>query len=178
MTTVHDRALSICSPLNRHVHPSSNTSQHLADRLKSILRSIRSTICPLTAVAQEYGHQMQYIGDTKAGTLIGIDRYGNKYYENLAEELPLRTRWVDYKDKEYNPDQIEPGWHAWMSYMTHNPPNAVDGAHSDKIMQPGLRVWEPKEHKPVPTLSWGAYRPYSTTKAKVGSWSPVAKARR
>lgn len=27
-------------------------------------------------------------GDTKAGTLIGKDRYGNKFYENLEEELP------------------------------------------------------------------------------------------
>jgi hypothetical protein len=28
-------------------------------------------------------------GDTKAGTLIGTDRFGNKYYENL-EELPRK----------------------------------------------------------------------------------------
>lgn len=27
------------------------------------------------------------VGDTKAGTLIGTDRYGNKYYED-TEELP------------------------------------------------------------------------------------------
>lgn len=27
-------------------------------------------------------------GDTKAGTLIGTDKYGNKYYENMADELP------------------------------------------------------------------------------------------
>lgn len=57
-------------------------------------------------------------GDTKAGTLIGKDRFGNKYYENVEEELPctsfcgkrlegykahgftVRTRWVDYKEKE------------------------------------------------------------------------------
>ena len=31
---------------------------------------------------------MQYIGDTKAGTYIATDRYGNKYYENLEQELP------------------------------------------------------------------------------------------
>jgi NADH:ubiquinone oxidoreductase subunit len=105
---------------------------------------------------QDYGHQMQYIGDTKAGTLIGIDRYGNKFFENLAEELPLRTRWVDFREKEYDPSQIEPGWHAWISYMTHDPPN------SDKITQAGIREWEPKEHKPVLTLSRSAYRPYST----------------
>lgn len=27
-------------------------------------------------------------GDTKRGTLIGIDRFGNKYFENMEEELP------------------------------------------------------------------------------------------
>lgn len=31
------------------------------------------------------------IGDTKAGTLIGTDRFGNKYYENMEEELPRKT---------------------------------------------------------------------------------------
>lgn len=30
-------------------------------------------------------------GDTKAGTLIGTDRYGNKYYENLQDELPRKA---------------------------------------------------------------------------------------
>lgn len=30
----------------------------------------------------------QITGDTKAGTFIGADRYGNKYYENMQEELP------------------------------------------------------------------------------------------
>lgn len=29
-------------------------------------------------------------GDTKAGTLIGKDAWGNKYYENLEEELPRK----------------------------------------------------------------------------------------
>jgi hypothetical protein len=28
------------------------------------------------------------MGDTKRGALVGIDRYGNKYFENLEEELP------------------------------------------------------------------------------------------
>ena len=31
-------------------------------------------------------------GDTKAGTLIAKDRFGNKYYENLEEELPRKLR--------------------------------------------------------------------------------------
>lgn len=45
----------------------------------------------------------QHIGDTKAGTLVGIDRYGNKYFENMEEELPLRTRWIDFKEYEWDP---------------------------------------------------------------------------
>jgi hypothetical protein len=32
-----------------------------------------------------------FAGDTKAGTLIAMDRYGNKYFENLQDELPRRT---------------------------------------------------------------------------------------
>ncbi|KAI0579560.1 NADH-ubiquinone oxidoreductase subunit [Pyrenophora tritici-repentis] len=56
---------------------------------------------------KEYAHQMANIGDTKAGTLIGMDKYGNKYFENLEEELPLRTRWVDYKDHEFDPLNLD-----------------------------------------------------------------------
>lgn len=37
---------------------------------------------------RDYLHQMQNIGDTKAGTYIATDRYGNKYYENQEQELP------------------------------------------------------------------------------------------
>lgn len=37
---------------------------------------------------RDFLHQMQYIGDTKAGTYIASDRYGNKYFENLEDELP------------------------------------------------------------------------------------------
>ncbi|KAH0537379.1 hypothetical protein FGG08_005821 [Glutinoglossum americanum] len=86
--------------------------------MSTILRTLRN----LRRIGlKEYGHQMQVclpptkadlelIGDTKAGALIGTDRFGNKYFENLAEELPLRTRWVDYKDKEFDASHIEPGW--------------------------------------------------------------------
>jgi NADH:ubiquinone oxidoreductase subunit len=35
--------------------------------------------------------------------MIGMDKYGNKYFENLEEELAVRTRWVDYKDHEFDP---------------------------------------------------------------------------
>ncbi|KAL8907386.1 MAG: hypothetical protein Q9207_001436 [Kuettlingeria erythrocarpa] len=105
---------------------------------------------------KEYAHQMMNIGDTKAGTYIATDRYGNKYYENQDEELPLRTRWVDYKQKEYDPSQIEPGWHAWMSYLVDKPPT------EDPILRTGQRSWELPEHRENLTASRAAYKTYST----------------
>ena len=53
--------------------------------MSTIIRTLRN----LRQIGiKEYAHQMQYIGDTKAGTYIATDKYGNKYYENQADELP------------------------------------------------------------------------------------------
>lgn len=103
-------------------------------------------------------------GDTKAGVLVGKDRYGNKYYENLEEDLPLRTRWVDYKDKELDASQMDPGWHAWTKYMVDKPPS------EDPLLQFGKRPWESPETKVNLTLSRGAYRPYSTCVTQFAAW--------
>ncbi|KAI5208636.1 NDUFA12-domain-containing protein [Aureobasidium subglaciale] len=136
--------------------------------MSTIMRTLRN----LRQIGlKEYGHQMQYMGDTKAGTLVGQDRYGNKYFENM-EDLPLRTRWCDYKDQEFNPDQIEPGWHAWMSYMVDKAPS------QDPLLQRQVRPWEPAEHRPCLTWSRSAYRPFNTVKNKYQPWTPVAAARK
>ena len=56
--------------------------------MSTILRTLRN----LRKIGiKDFGHQMQYIGDTKAGTLIGKDRFGNKYFENLQDELPCTS---------------------------------------------------------------------------------------
>ncbi|KAL8817034.1 MAG: hypothetical protein Q9191_008223 [Dirinaria sp. TL-2023a] len=121
--------------------------------MSTIIRTLRN----LRRIGlKQYGHQMQYMGDTKAGTYIASDRYGNKYYENLEEELPLRTRWVDYKEKEYDPAQIEPGWHAWMSYLVDKPPT------EDAILRTQQRAWELPDHRPNLTASRAAFKTYST----------------
>lgn len=71
--------------------------------------------------------------------------------------------------------------------MVDNPPPSrtvgtagnYDGAegNGDKLLSTGVRPWELTEHKPVMTLSRGAYRPYSTVKPKISSWTPVARER-
>ena len=56
--------------------------------MSTIMRTLRN----LRKIGlKQYGHQMLYMGDTKAGTYIASDRYGNKYYENLEEELPCTS---------------------------------------------------------------------------------------
>ena len=112
------------------------------------------------------------LGDTKAGTLVGTDKWGNKYYENIKEDLPLRTRWVDYANRELDASQIEPGWHAWMSYMTDKAPS------EDKLQQLEVRPWEVTGPRlSNQTMSRSAYRPYSTVKPKYSAWDPHAKPR-
>ncbi|KAH8890054.1 NDUFA12-domain-containing protein [Thozetella sp. PMI_491] len=119
---------------------------------------------------KEYWHQINYIGDTKAGVLVGTDKFGNKFYENATDELPLRTRWVDYKVHDYDAAQIEPLWHLWISYGVDKPPN------QDPIATIN-RSWASPKHIPNYTQTRGAYKPYNTTKPKMKSWEPVAGAR-
>ena len=63
--------------------------------MSTILRTLRN----LRKIGiKEYAHQLQNIGDTKAGTYIATDRYGNKYYENLEQELPRLCSLARLKD--------------------------------------------------------------------------------
>lgn len=98
---------------------------------------------------------MWYIGDTKVGTLIGTDRAGNKFFEN-NEELPLRTRWVQYAKHDFDAAQIEPGWHAWISYVVDKPPTV------DALARAGTRKFEPAVPKPNFTQTRGAFKTYNT----------------
>ncbi|ATY58626.1 NADH:ubiquinone oxidoreductase subunit [Cordyceps militaris] len=117
--------------------------------------------------------------DTKAGTYMGKDRAGNKYFEN-GEELPLRTRWVEYAKHDFDAAHIEPGWHAWMSYVV----DAVPG--DDPLLTAGTRKFEPALPKPNYTQTPGAFKTYNTcvppktkmcTKSKLTAWQPVAAPR-
>ncbi|OTA67972.1 NDUFA12-domain-containing protein [Hypoxylon sp. EC38] len=137
------------------------------------MSTITRTLTNLWRVGiKDYFHQLN-VRDTKAGALIGTDRFGNKYFEN-NEELPLRTRWVDYKNHDFDPAQIEPGWHAWISYAVDKPPS------QDPLLAYKRRPWEDTDAKTIPnyTLTRGAYKPYNTVKAKVTTWEPTTVERK
>ncbi|URE39280.1 NADH dehydrogenase (ubiquinone) 1 alpha subcomplex, partial [Musa troglodytarum] len=51
-------------------------------------------------------------------TLVGVDKFGNKYYEKLDVQYG-RHRWVEYAEKgRYNASQVPPEWHGWLHYIT------------------------------------------------------------
>lgn len=111
----------------------------------------------------------QGIGDTKSGTLIGTDRFGNRFYENTVEELPLRTKWVDYKHHFCDASETEPGWHAWLHHMVDNPPT------KDSMLQPRTNAWSQPTHVPNMTFTRSAYKPYSTVRNRIEAWVPQVK---
>ncbi|KAK2710629.1 hypothetical protein QYM36_011973 [Artemia franciscana] len=69
-----------------------------------------------------------YTDDLKDGTLIGVDKYGNKYFEN-KRYFVCRSRWVQYNEDvglNYDGSQIPAEWYGWMHYKTDIPPTVGD----------------------------------------------------
>ncbi|OAQ95751.1 hypothetical protein LLEC1_07240 [Akanthomyces lecanii] len=91
-------------------------------------------------------------------TLRNIRKVGIKDY--------LVQMWHDF-----DAAQIEPGWHAWMSYAV----DAVPG--DDRLLTAGTRRFEPAMPKPNYTQTRGAFKTYNTTKSKLTAWEPVAAPR-
>lgn len=70
--------------------------------------------------------------ELKIGTLVGTDKYGNKYYENNYYFYG-RNRWVEYAPHihmAYDASQIPAEWYGWMHYkVSHN-----KNAHYDEAL--------------------------------------------
>ena len=80
----------------------------------------------LTTWRQAY-RDIAGLGDIKVGTLVGVDRNGNHYFQNEKDELPGRHRWVDYAQLyDNNNTQIDPEWHSWLHHIRKEPPTKDD----------------------------------------------------
>uniref|UniRef100_A0A8C3BL11 NADH dehydrogenase [ubiquinone] 1 alpha subcomplex subunit 12 n=1 Tax=Cairina moschata TaxID=8855 RepID=A0A8C3BL11_CAIMO len=73
--------------------------------------------------------QLLRVNDLKTGTLVGVDKYGNKYYEDKRNFFG-RHRWVIYTTEmngkntfwEVDGSMVPPEWHRWLHSMTDDPP--------------------------------------------------------
>jgi len=77
------------------------------------------------------------------GKLVGIDSYGNKYYESKSGK-----RWVIYSN-EIDASKIPVEWYSWMHYTK----NRIEKNHELKKYE-----WQ-KPHKPNLTGTESAYYP-------------------
>lgn len=69
--------------INPPLHSSTNTAQ---TTMSSLPRTIKGF---LNLGPGRFFRQLNNIGDTKVGTLIGTDKFGNKYFENFNESYGM-----------------------------------------------------------------------------------------
>ncbi|WFD05479.1 3-hydroxybutyryl-CoA dehydrogenase [Malassezia vespertilionis] len=102
------------------------------------------------ASLDDIDRSMQYgmghrLGPLRLADFIGLDTAksnGNKYWENLDEQ-PGRTRWVDFREHDFDSSQLDPIWHAWVSYIRAVPPS-VDQSLGHFVHDWQLYDWMPQ----------------------------------
>ncbi|XP_052032094.1 NADH dehydrogenase [ubiquinone] 1 alpha subcomplex subunit 12-like [Apodemus sylvaticus] len=108
--------------------------------------------------------------DIRVGTLVGEDKYGNKYYKDNKQFFG-RHCWVMYTTKmngkntfwDVNRSVVPPEWHSWLHCMTDNPP----------MTKPlTTRKFIYTNHKFNVSATPEQYVPYSTTRKKIHEWVP------
>ncbi|KAK1120234.1 hypothetical protein K0M31_012601 [Melipona bicolor] len=105
------------------------------------------------------------VDELRDGTLVGVDKYGNKYYEN-NEYIFSRNRWVIYSEKvnlDYDGSQVPAEWYGWLHYKTDLIPTKDPSRPKHKWIA---------DHKPNLSGTNEAYIPYTTTKPKIIPWKP------
>ncbi|KAI5700144.1 hypothetical protein M8J76_005711 [Diaphorina citri] len=103
--------------------------------------------------------------DLKFGTLVGVDKLGNKYYEN-KHYFYGRNRWVVYHEKfglNYDGSLVPAEWYGWLHYKTDYLPHEDPGRPKYKWMA---------EHTENFSGSNKQYVPYSSTRTKIEAWKP------
>uniref|UniRef100_A0A023FWM0 NADH dehydrogenase [ubiquinone] 1 alpha subcomplex subunit 12 n=1 Tax=Amblyomma parvum TaxID=251391 RepID=A0A023FWM0_AMBPA len=108
--------------------------------------------------------------ELRMGTLVGVDKLGNKYYEDNRFFFG-RNRWVEYADHyylNYDGSQVPAEWHGWLHYTTDLPPTKA----------PPLQYKWLAQHTENMSGTKDAYMPYSTVPPKIQPWVPPKTARK
>ncbi|GMN44189.1 hypothetical protein TIFTF001_013389 [Ficus carica] len=110
--------------------------------------------------------------------LVGVDKFGNKYYEKLEGMQYGRHRWVEYAEKSrYNASQVPPEWHGWLHYITDHTgdeaspllmlkPQRYGIEHKENFSGEGDEfIYHSKGHALNPgQRDWTRYQPWQPTK--------------
>eukprot|EP00245_Coleochaete_scutata_P001815 TRINITY_DN12265_c0_g1_i1.p1 TRINITY_DN12265_c0_g1~~TRINITY_DN12265_c0_g1_i1.p1 ORF type:complete len:153 (+),score=25.73 TRINITY_DN12265_c0_g1_i1:115-573(+) len=112
--------------------------------------------------------KMRQLGGAK---LVGEDKFGNKYYENMANTQYGRHRWVEFGSKtDYNASSVPPEWHGWLHHITDNTPEKIADlkpsyAQPHRINLSGLTeegIYRPKGYpKNQKQRDWKRFEPWN-----------------
>ncbi|XP_057854738.2 probable NADH dehydrogenase [ubiquinone] 1 alpha subcomplex subunit 12 isoform X2 [Cryptomeria japonica] len=148
----------------------------MASLIRSAMKAIKEKgISNLWKEAKHEGFLATKIHNIGA-TLVGVDSFGNKYYEKLENVQFGRHRWVEYGDKQrYNASNVPPEWHGWLHYITdHTPeqlqmfkPKRYGEEHRPNLSGEGDEfTYHSKGHMLNPSQrDWTRYEPWQPTKA-------------
>ncbi|XXG43825.1 hypothetical protein AAC387_Pa01g3776 [Persea americana] len=156
----------------------------MASLLRSALRAIREK--GIGGVLKELkeegfpialldGNLMQTKIHNIGATLVGVDKFGNKYYEKLGNTQYGRHRWVEYGDKgRYNASQVPAEWHGWLHFITDHTgdellmlkPKRYGIEHKANFSGEGDEyIYHSKGHSLNPgQRDWTRYQPWQPTK--------------
>ena len=110
-----------------------------------------------------YIKQVWFLREFRGGQFVGLDTYGNVYYEINDPNIPFyRKRYVELA-KGDDSSQVPADWHGWLHYTNDDAPS-----HSNNYIYPS---WGERHTKNLTGTS-GKYVPYSTTVRKVIPFSP------
>jgi NADH dehydrogenase (ubiquinone) 1 alpha subcomplex subunit 12 len=115
-----------------------------------------SFVLPIARALKEFGlratlKKMYVYGDIKFGAQMGIDKFGNAYFDNTKDYSYGQHRWVEYADTHnFCPSNVPPDWHAWLHHMSDSTPCAA----SNDAIKEGF------EHI-IPTLQEPSNAPYT-----------------
>lgn len=108
--------------------------------------------------------------------LVGVDQFGNKYFEKKDAQLN-RDRWVVYNNsgdfRSQEPSTVPPEWHGWLHAITDECP-----ANSQNLKRPIYAI----ESKANPTMTSNHYlpkgsweNPHQRSWRKYEAWQPPKK---
>ncbi|XP_050502112.1 probable NADH dehydrogenase [ubiquinone] 1 alpha subcomplex subunit 12 [Diabrotica virgifera virgifera] len=113
-------------------------------------------------------YKLYRMDNLRPGTLVGTDKYGNKYYEN-PHYFYGRNRWIEYAPYyglDYDGSQVPAEWFGWLHYKTDLTPDKDPSRPKYKWMA---------DHTENLSGTPGQYMPYSTTRPKIEAWTPPGK---
>ncbi|KAK4740658.1 hypothetical protein SAY87_024246 [Trapa incisa] len=123
------------------------------------------------------GNLLQTKIHNMCGTVVGVDKFGNKYYENTTVQYG-QHRWVEFAEKSrYNASQVPPEWHGWLHHITDHTGDEASGLLMLKPKRYGVEhrenfsgegdefIYHSKGHALNPgQRDWTRYQPWQPAK--------------